>query len=816
MAAGKRFLSVLLSVILCATSFFGIISTSALAATSGSCGATGSSVNYSYNSGTKTLTITGTGAIKDYQNAETIFGTGHAPWSDYREECEYVVVGEGVTRIGDYSFSSMTALKSVSLPSTLTEIGERAFYDCTAMTDCKLPVNLKTIEGYAFQNCTSLEDVDFPEGLTKIMEFAYYGSGIRNIVFPDSLTSLGMHKPLIGSEYEVGSVFFNCVNLESVTFGAGLTETGINNFSGCSNLKNVDFGSSITTISASSFLGTFITTLVLPENVSTVSTLAFSNIGTLTDVYVYNSECAFNGALDSDPFYGSQQSVTFHGHSQSTTQTYAEEKGYNFVSIDDCAHSNMYENITLEPTCTENGSKDIICADCGITVRTESIPALGHDFVTDSTEDKTAEDGHIYEYQTCSRCGEKNTVYTHQSWVEGYYTDEYTITPTCTRGGTAIRRCTICTQVNYAVIVPALGHNIENYTQITQPTCTQDGSETGVCTNCGETVTVTLPATGHTEELISTNTTEDGHTYNEYRCSVCGNERTECVHNEWIEGYYTESVISEVTCTAMGSTEKKCTVCGKTETTNIMPTGHERGEGVVTKEPTCTEAGTTTYTCIKCGDELNVPLPSALGHDYSIDSVLQEPTCTKSGTGQLKCSRCDAATTYEIPALGHNIDGAADYTVITQPTCTQPGKASGTCANCGEFVEVEIPAAGHTFDTENAVITKEPTCSQDGVALETCTVCGAQQETAIPATGHDYRYSHHYQGTAGVYLAYFCKDCGEERDELKTIVSAGLLLNFNKKTADVTDGFLYDVNRDGYINVRDYTIVQEYNTIHRQ
>lgn len=810
MTARKRFLSLFLSVLLCATSFFGMFSTSALAASSGSCGATGSSVNYSYDSSTKTLTITGTGAIKDYSDLSTI--STRVPWYDYRDECTSLVIGEGVTRIGNRAFYEMTALERAALPSTLTEIGEYAFAESSSLSDCKLPANLKTIERYAFQNCTSLADVNFPEGLTTIREFAYYGSGIESIVFPDSLTSLGMRKGLLGVEYEVGSVFFNCKNLESVTFGAGLTATGLNNFNGCSNLRRVDFGSSITTISESSFLGTFITTLVLPENVTTVSTLAFSSIGTLTDVYVYNSECAFNGALDSDPFNGSQQSVVFHGHSQSTAQTYAEERGYAFVSIDDCAHLNMYENITLEPTCTEPGSKDIICSDCGITVRTESIDALGHDFITDSTEDKTAEDGHIYTYQTCSRCGEKNTVYTHQGWVEGYYTDDYTIAPTCTSGGTAIRRCTICTQVNYAVIIPALGHHIEKYTQQTPPTCTQDGSETGVCSNCGETVTVTIPATGHNEELISTETTDNGHTYNEYRCKTCGSERTECVHNEWMEGYYTESVVSEPSCTSMGTTEKKCTVCGKTETTNIMPTGHQRDEGVVTKEPTCTENGTTTYTCLNCGDELNVSLPLALGHDYSVESVLQEPTCTQAGTGQRKCSRCDSATTYEIPALGHNITDAQDYTVITEPTCIRSGVAAGTCANCGEYVEVELPSGGHDFDHENAVVTKEPTCEEEGTAVETCKVCGAQQEVTLPAKGHDYRYSHHYVGTVGTYLAYICTECSDEHDELKTTVSAGFMLYYNDKREDVLNGYLYDVNFDGYINARDYSIIQEYNT----
>ncbi len=809
----KRFLSVFLSLVLCFVSFFGMFSTSVFAATSGSCGATGSSVSWSYDSGTKTLTITGTGAIRDYSNLQA--GSGRVPWYDNREECEYVVIGEGVTRIGDYSFSSMPALQSASMPSTLEEIGERAFMDCTALADCKFPASLKVIEGYAFQNTTSLEDVDFPVGLTTIREFAFNGSGIKEVVFPDSLTSLGMRQGTFGIEYEVGSVFKDCLKLESVTFGTGLTETGINNFEGCTTLREVDFGSSITTISSSSFFGTFITTLVIPETVTTIETLAFANIGTLSHVYIYNSECDINTLLDSDAFNGSQQTVVFHGHSQSTTQAYAEEHGYAFVSIDDCAHSNMYADVTLEATCTTEGSQHIMCQDCGALIRTEVIAALGHDFVTDSTVDNTEIDGHTYEYQTCSRCGTENTVTTHSEWVEGYYTINYTKEPTCTSTGLGTYSCNICGRNGLVpAVVPALGHTIENYTSISPATCTQDGYQTGVCARCGETVTVTLPATGHSEELISTSTTEDGsHTYNEYRCTACGAERSECVHNAWVESYYTEDVVSPVSCTSAGSIERTCTVdgCTHVETITQAPLGHEFDGGVVTVEPTCTEAGTTTITCQNCGTSYDLPFPSALGHDYSEDSVLQEPTCTTIGTGQHKCSRCDSSTTYQIPALGHDIENAEDYTVITQANCTVAGVAAGTCANCGEYIEVEIPSGGHVYDPESRVVVTEPTCEAEGLARETCSVCGAQQEVTIPATGHTYRYDRHTTGSlVSTWLTYKCTVCGAEQDEEQTTVQLSFMLYFNEKREDVTNGYLYDVNYDGYINSRDYAIILQY------
>ena len=782
----KRFLSAFLSLVLCFVSFFGMFSTSVFAATSGSCGATGSSVSWSYDSGTKTLTITGTGKIKDYSDVDSILSAGPAPWKDYREECEYVVIGEGVTRIGNYSFHLMSAAKSISLPTTLKEIGV-----------C------------AFQSCTSLTEIDLHEGITTIGPYAFNESGLTSVSFPDSLTSLGER-----SGFTSGFAFANCPNLENVEFGSGLTSTGLSTFHS-SGVRHVELSTAITEISEYTFYGTNITNIEIPENVNSIGMRAFANAPHLTNVYIYNDACTFGNSISPDPFEGSQQSLVFHGHSQSTTQTFAETNGYAFVSIDDCAHSNMYADVTLEATCTAEGSQDIICQDCGALIRTEVIAALGHDFVTDSTVDNTEIDGHTYEYQTCSRCGEENTAVTHNEWVDGCYTINYLKEPTCEETGYGTYSCNICGRNGLVpAVVPALGHNIENYTAQSPATCTQDGYQTGVCTRCGETVTVTLPATGHSEELISTSTTEDGsHTYNEYRCTACGEERSECVHNAWVENYYTEDVISPVSCTSAGSIERACTVdgCTHVETITQAPLGHEFDGGVVTVEPTCTEAGTTTITCQNCGTSYDLSFPSALGHDYSEDSVLQEPTCTAIGTGQHKCSRCDSSTTYQIPALGHDIENAEDYTVITQPNCMEAGKAAGTCANCGEYVEVEISSGGHIYDPESRVVVTEPTCEADGLARETCSVCGAQQEVTIPATGHTYRYDRHTTGSlVSTWLTYKCTECGAEQDEAQTTVQLSFMLHFNEKREDVTNGYLYDVNYDGYINSRDYAIILQY------
>jgi hypothetical protein len=91
---------------------------------------------------------------------------------------------------------------------------------------------------------------------------------------------------------------------------------------------------------------------------------------------------------------------------------------------------------------------------------------------------------------------------------------------------------------------------------------------------CGDTVTVTLPATGHDYEVITTETDEvTAHTYNHLKCTVCGDETDETIHNDWVEGYYTDTVTSAAGCTSNVLRKETCTVCGLTAYITTPMTG---------------------------------------------------------------------------------------------------------------------------------------------------------------------------------------------------------------------------------------------------
>lgn len=772
----KKVLAVFLSLLICIGAFAGLGSNAVFAAssTSGSCG---TGVTYSYNKDSKVLTISGSGSIKDYY--PTTGSIGRVPWYDFKPECVKVVINEGITGIGDRAFYNMSVLTSVTLPSTLKTISDYSFAECPLLNNVTLPSNLQTIRSYAFQKCTSL----------------------TKIVIPDSVKSFG--KTRIGS-VETGYVFADCTNLKSVTFGTGLTSTGNSCFRD-SGVSTVTLPDSITEISTYSFFNCKIQTIELPQSVVKIGTRSFANNGLISEVTVNNSKCTFEGLVNEDPFNGSQQSLVFHGHSRSTTQTYANEHNYGFVSLDPCAHDNLSEVTTLEPTCTEKGSKNIVCDDCGAVIRTEEIDALGHDFKTFNKADMTEADGHIYEYQECSRCGRENCIYTHNEWVEGNYDETYT--GKCTTVLRVTKTCKICGKTDSQF---ATGHKMGKVTSEVPATCTEAGSQTGTCSRCGETFTQEIAALGHKNVVTQSYDTDDGHTYTYYKCSVCNEESTVCTHNEWVEGYYTEFEISPVSCTANGTVERTCTVCKKVEDETILMTGHDYDDGVVTKEPDCTNTGTKTRTCKNCGNTLSVPI-AKLDHNYEDSEVLKEPTCLSEGTGTRICTRCGDKVSYTIDALGHDISNAQDYKYIKEPTCIDNGTASGTCANCGEVIEENVNALGHDLDMENQTVETVPTCTESGKASVVCKRCDSNETVILDALGHNYTFTK--KSDSGETFIYNCTRCGGETIYLQRVLAPSFKSNINKNVADLDNGYRLDINKDGIINMRDYSLINGYTQI---
>ena len=266
------------------------------------------SVIATYDDTTYTLTISGTGATKDYKKRDIGFSQGsgtYPPYSDKLSKIQKVVVEEGITSLGNNLFSYYGGSSSysgylpknvvVELPSTLKSIGEgvfqnagitqinipdsvttigyKAFDGCSYLTDAHLPSNLENIGAYAFYVCSALDGITIPNGTLTIGEGAFgHCSSLTSISIPTSVTSIGK------------SAFTNCNKLETVNILCSAAVIGENVFSRCMNLKNVSLPNGLTTISSSMFYGSSsLKTINIPDSVTSIDSLAFYNSG-LTSV----------------------------------------------------------------------------------------------------------------------------------------------------------------------------------------------------------------------------------------------------------------------------------------------------------------------------------------------------------------------------------------------------------------------------------------------------------------------------------------------------------------------------------------------------
>ena len=101
----------------------------------GAMGGTMEGVKWAFDAATKTLTISGQGAMQDFVGAETATGVFvvSRPWDAHAESIEKVVVEEGVTDIGAYAFCDSTVTELI-IAKSVERIGYRAFHGCDRLT----------------------------------------------------------------------------------------------------------------------------------------------------------------------------------------------------------------------------------------------------------------------------------------------------------------------------------------------------------------------------------------------------------------------------------------------------------------------------------------------------------------------------------------------------------------------------------------------------------------------------------------------------------------------------------------------------------
>ena len=248
-------------------------------ATSGKCGY---NVYWSYDEGSKTLTISGTGAMYDYNNV----------YYGYSLNMLTVKIEAGVTTIGNEAFLNCSSLTSVTIPNSVTTIGLRAFDGCRSLTSVTIPNSVTTIRECAFDSCYSLTSVKIGNSVTTIGDCAFrYCNSLTSVTIPNSVTTIGV------------GAFDGCRSLTSVTIPNSVTTIGVGAFDGCRSLTSIDVASGNLNYSSKDGvlfdknkstliqypIGNKRTEYTIPNSVTTIGSYAFDDCSNLTSVTIPNS-----------------------------------------------------------------------------------------------------------------------------------------------------------------------------------------------------------------------------------------------------------------------------------------------------------------------------------------------------------------------------------------------------------------------------------------------------------------------------------------------------------------------------------------------
>ena len=192
------------------------------------------------------------------------------------ESAVSVVIPDGVTKIGRYAFTRCSALKSISLPSTLKEIGFGAFGGCTSLSSVEIPEGVTKIDESTFTGCTSLKSISLPSTLKEIGKCAfYYCEALESVVIPNGVTAIG------------NSAFANCSKLKAVDIPEGVTEISYCAFEKCSALEQVTIPESVTSIVAAAFNNcSSLKSVVIPNGVKQIESWTFKNCASLEQVTI--------------------------------------------------------------------------------------------------------------------------------------------------------------------------------------------------------------------------------------------------------------------------------------------------------------------------------------------------------------------------------------------------------------------------------------------------------------------------------------------------------------------------------------------------
>lgn len=517
------------------------------------------------------------------------------------------------------------------------------------------------------------------------------------------------------------------------------------------------------------FRGCKFETAVLPNQLETIGAYAFQNCVRLISVTLPESltamyGCVFSGCTKLKSLTVPQYVTQMHSHWNATDHSSLEESSIETVVFEGGRDSIPYR----------------ACANVS-SLKTVVIPASVQKFGNYVFDNSTAVSIHGYANTTAQTYAENHSIsfvtldcaHTNTQTKYAYPSNA------CNDGYTGDVYCVDCGfLLQQGTTIPATGHTYVKVSE-TPASCTEAGVSKYMCSGCKQSYDVLIPATAH--------------------------------------DYQSEVVAA--TCSQSGYTQYTCTVCGYSYRADYtQPGAHSFVKTTVAA--TCTAAGYDCYTCSVCGSAYTTGFTAPLGHDLQVIQTDDQSESNGHIFEYLRCARCmDTATdtirtTHVTDASGHYVWKAGCYQdqVVQAGDCTHKKIVVRVCTvedptgtgTCTAQLRTESEAPGHRV--EQWTVTLDPTCATDGQRTGTCTVCREEVHqviTAAPEYGHILQYS----GSEPGVCIYTCTRCGVTERRRAAVVEAQFFDHMGAADKSTLD-YVYDLNKDGTINLRDYVLLQ--------